>query len=89
MGGLLTFFYFADHDISDQRGLWPLYVVFLACIIGGGAVTQLLSKGGAATAAGDGAATPYVEHSPDAPVNGAAAASESLAEGDWCVSTVD
>ena len=44
VGGLLTFFYFADHDISDQKSLWPLYVVFLACIIGGGAVTQLLTK---------------------------------------------
>ena len=43
VGGLLTFFYFADHNIEDQASLWPLYVVFLALIIGGGALTGLLS----------------------------------------------
>jgi len=42
-GGLLTYFYFADHDISDQKSLWPLYVGFLVCIVVGGAVTQLLA----------------------------------------------
>ena len=45
VGGMLTYCYFAEHDIEDQKNLWPLYVVFLSCIIVGGAFTQLLSAG--------------------------------------------
>ena len=39
-GGLLTYFYFS-HNTEDAP--WPLYLVFLACIIAGGAATGLLA----------------------------------------------
>ena len=42
-GGALTFFFFAEHPIEDQRSLVPLYVIFLCCIVGGGSCTGCLS----------------------------------------------
>ena len=39
-GGLLTAFYFSH---NSEAAPWPLYLIFLGCIVGGGAATGLLA----------------------------------------------
>ena len=70
-GGGLTFFFFADHPIEDQKSLVPLYVVFLLCIVGGGACIGCLSP--SARRGTSSHATASVIASPSPPFDGTAA----------------